>query len=288
MNIWYIYSLCWLLALGLGDYTKKLVLSKWWDKEVYLFMCFVFYIIALLLNFILNWDISLIDSSLISKAGIMWFFDFLTPIWLLASLKYVDSSLSFISIRFTSSVLILFIWIFFLWDTLSLLNYIWFWLWIIAVFLLSWVHLKEKIQINKKWIFAIIITIFATVCSNSYFKYIVSWVNIDNFMILKFSFSFFFIFLYILLKGKLKNINRENIRLVSPYAFFSMIFFISHFLYFLPNMYLLWAVSLSYKILSFSLIVPIFLSIIFLWEKLTKTKIIAFILTIISLLCFIN
>lgn len=134
----------YLLAMGLGDYTKKLVLSKGGNKEVYLLMCFVFYIIALGINFSFKWNWSLIDSSVVMKASIMGFFDFLGPIWILASLKYVDSSLSFISIRFTSSVLILFIWIFFLGDRLSLLNYIWFWLWVIAIFLLSWVNFKEK------------------------------------------------------------------------------------------------------------------------------------------------
>lgn len=130
-------------------------------------------------------------------------------------------------------------------------------------------------------------TIIAIVCSNSYFKYIVSGVNIDNFMLIKFCFAFLFILLYMFSRKKFMHINKKNIELVIPYAFLSMICFVSYFLYFLPNMYLLWPVSLSYKILSFSLIVPIILSIIFLWEKLTKRKILALILTIISLLSFL-
>jgi hypothetical protein len=58
-------------------------------------------------------------------------------------------------------------------------------------------------------------------------------------------------------------------------------------LYFLPNIYLLGPLSLGYKMLSYSLIIPIVLSVIFLWEPVNKTRIFAFGLTVISIFLFL-
>jgi len=285
--LWYFYTLIGLVLLWMWDYTKKLMLAKWGDKEAFLFMSFVFYIIAFFVNFLFFGDISLIDWATIRSAFIMGFFDFLWPVGLLAALKYLDSSLAFISIRFTGSFLILLIGISVLWDRLSLINYIGFCIGLIAIFLLSGLNLKKKIMLNKKGVLGVLITIFAVVGSNSYFKYIVPKIHVDNFMFFKFSFTFLFIILYIALRKKFTLLNKENISLVIPYAFFNMLFFVGYFLHILPSIYLLWPISLSYKILSFSIIVPITLSILFLWEKITKVKIFAFIFTIFSLICFI-
>ena len=46
MNLWILYSLGWLITLGLWDFFKKLMLSKWWNKEVFLLVCFIWYVIA--------------------------------------------------------------------------------------------------------------------------------------------------------------------------------------------------------------------------------------------------
>ncbi|USN57791.1 MAG: hypothetical protein H6767_05400 [Candidatus Peribacteria bacterium] len=73
---------------------------------------------------------------------------------------------------------------------------------------------------------------------------------------------------------------------LSPYAVLSGIIFVVHFLYVLPQMYLLGPVSISYKFLSYSIIVPIALSIIFLGDPFTKKRATAFILTVVSLFLF--
>jgi uncharacterized membrane protein len=79
----------------------------------------------------------------------------------------------------------------------------------------------------------------------------------------------------------------KDFKLSLPYGAITSVLFVAHFLYFLPNIYLLGPLSLGYKILSYSLIVPILLSIIFLGEKVDRKKSIAFILTIISIALFL-
>ena len=146
--MWFTYTLIGLLLLWLGDFVKKLMLSQWWNKEVFLFSCFVFYVTVLWVNYYFFAD-GIIDKNLIQSSFIVWVFDFLTPLWMLAALKYLDASLSFITIRLTASFFILYIWIYILWDKLSLYNFIWFLLWIIAIYFLSWFSFKEKHRIHK-------------------------------------------------------------------------------------------------------------------------------------------
>ncbi len=285
-NYWIFYSIWGLLVLGLWDFIKKVILQKWWQKEVFLFICFVFYLVLLWINFFINWNWNFTNIE-IKSAIIIWIFDSMIPLWVLTAFKYLEISFALIFMRIISSVIILFIWMKILWDNLSLANIIGFIMWIIAIYLLSWFKFWEKHKISKKWIIALIATTIAIIWSHSFFKYYVSEINIDNFMILKFLVSFFVITIYMLIRWKFSEFSKKQVKLVMPLAFVTAIIFVAQFLYFLPNIYLNWPLSLSYKILSYSLIVPIILSIIFYKDKITKKKIIAFALTLISLWLFI-
>ncbi len=285
-NLWIFYSLAGLIILGLWDFIKKVVLQKWWNKEVFLFMCFVFYIIILGGNYLLNSDADFSNIELRS-ALIIGSFDFLAPLWMLTALKYLDVSFSLVSIRLISSIFILWIWMSILWDNLSLYNIIGFIIWFVAIFLLSGFSFSKKIKLNNKGILAIVGTIIWIVWSHSYFKSVVSDLNITNFMIIKFLVTFSLLIIYMLIRKKFRDFSIVNIKIILPFALITWLLFVAQFLYLLPNIYLLWPLSLSYKILSYSLIVPIILSIILYKEKITKRKLIAFVLTIVSLGLFI-
>jgi len=89
------------------------------------------------------------------------------------------------------------------------------------------------------------------------------------------------------IRKKFKNFSYKQLKIVMPYALVSGIIFSAMFLFIYPKIYLLWPLSLWYKILSYSLIVPIILSMIIYKDKITKRKAIAFALTMISLALFI-
>lgn len=286
-NLWIIYSLFGLLALWLADFTKKVMLKKWWDKDIFLFMCFVFYVLALAFNYAFHFDINTINYSMLESAMIIWFFDIVTPIWMLAALKYLDSSFVFISTRLFSSFLILFIWVYLLGDYLSIYNLVWFFIWLVALFLVSGFSFKEKHKINLKWIAGVLMALIWMLWAHSYFKYIVNDINIDTFMFFKFSFSFLFLAIYMLLRNKFKNFNKIEVKKILIYALISCFLFVSYFLYILPQMYILGTLSLSYKMLSYSLFVPVILSLIVYREEISKKKIFAIILTILSVTLFV-
>lgn len=285
-NYWIFYSIWWLLVLWLWDFIKKVIIQKWANKEVFLFVCFVFYIIFLWWNFLLNWSFNFTNVE-IKSAIIIWIFDSMIPLWVLTAFKYLEISFALIFMRIISSVVILFIWMKILWDNLNTANIIWFLMWIVAIYLLSGFNFWKKHKISKKWIIALLATTIAIIWSHSYFKYYVADLNIDNFMILKFIVSFSIIILYMIIRWKFSEFSRKQIKLVLPLSIITAILFTAQFLYFMPNIYLNWPLSLSYKILSYSLIVPIILSIILYKDKITKRKIIAFVLTLFSLGLFI-
>lgn len=286
MNLWIFYSLAWLLALWLGDYIKKLVLSQWWNKELFLLICFLLYLPIFAINMLLqgSWDITQTDMR---DGIILGLTDFLIPLWMLTALKYLNVSFALVSIRLLSSFVLLFVWVVILWDNLSIGNILWFCMWAYAIFLLSGFDLKNIWKLHPKWLIGMGMCIIWIILSHWYLKYVVADANIHDLMFVKFSITFVCICVYIFLRKKYKTFTLSDAKKIIPYALITAVLFVAHFLYFLPNMYLLWPLSLSYKILSYSLLVPIILSVIFLWEKLNKRKIFALILTIISIALFI-
>ena len=285
-NYWIFYALWGLLLLWIWDFIKKIIIQKWANKDIFLFICFVFYVIFLTLNFLLFWNKNFNDLE-INWALFIWVFDAFTIIWVMAAFKYLDISFALVFIRVISSIWILIIWMNLLWDNLSFSNIIWFFMWIVAIFLLSGFKFWWEKKVSSKWLLAASWTTIWLIWSHSYFKYIVADINIDNFMFLKFSVTFIFIIIYMFFRNKFKEFTKEQVSLVIPLAFLTVVMFLFQFLYFLPNIYLNWPLSLSYKILSYSIIIPIILSIIFYKDKITKRRIVAFILTLVSLGLFI-
>jgi hypothetical protein len=93
--------------------------------------------------------------------------------------------------------------------------------------------------------------------------------------------------LYLYVRKKYDRISLQKIIQVSKYSLVPVILFPIFLLYLLPNLYTYGPLSLGYKILSYSIMIPIILSVIFLWEPVDKTRIFAFGLTVISIFLFL-
>jgi len=285
-NSWILYALAALLFSWMGWFMKKLALAKWLNKEVYLLACFVIYVPVFTINMLLQWDRNFSDSLLFSWV-IMGFLNFLIPLWTLTSLKYLEVWFALVTTRITSSVILLIIGVFMLGDQLSLYNYIGFVVGASAIFLLSGFKPWQKTQLPIKWVIAVIWTIIAVALSHAYFKYIVADINIHDFVFLQFVVTFLCIILYMTLRRKFHHVTVASIRKTFLFSFSNVVVYVVYVLYLLPNVYLLGPLSLGYKILSYSVIVPVILSWIFLWESMTKTKLFALWLTVVSIFLFL-
>lgn len=285
-KLWIFYSLAWIIALWWGDYIKKLILSKWGDKEVFLFLCFACYVPLFTLNALLfgQWDF---DTNLVKSGLIIGVLDFGIPLGMLTALKYLNVSFALVFIRIISSFVVLYIWINLLGDQLSVYNLLWFLLWAFAIFLLSGFKFGQKLTLHPKGVIGLLMTTICIILSHSYLKYIIADVDVADLMFVKFWVTFFCIVLYMTLRKKFTNFTREQTKLVAPYVGITAILFVLHFLYFLPGIYLSGPLSLGYKMLSYSLVVPILLSVLFLWEPINRTRMVAFVLTVISIFLFL-
>lgn len=285
-SLWIFYALGAMLLSWMGWFMKKLAITKGINKEVFLLTSFSLYVPLFTINMLLQGERDF-PTSLIFSWVVMGFLNFLIPLWTLTSLKYLNVWFALVSTRIASSIILLIVWVFALGDQLSLYNYIGFIVGASAIFLLSGFKLWQKNTLHVKWIIAVIWTIVATAMSHGYFKYIVESINIHDFVFIQFVTTFILIILYMVARRQLGNVTTKSLRWAFSFSFPNVIIYAVYVLYLLPNVYLLGPLSLSYKILSYSVLVPIILSWLFLWESMDKTKIFALWLTIISIFLFL-
>ncbi len=285
-NLWIFYSLVGLISLWIADFIKKAVIMKWWNKDIFLFITYIFWVILFIINSFIQWE-WYISSEIIIGASFLWLCTAILPVSLLITFKYLDTAFALTSIKVIVSILVLVIGVFLLWDQLSFLNIVWFLFWIIAIILFSWFSYTSKYCLHKKWILAMILAIIASVLGHSYFKYILWSVDTHTLLVLQFPISFLLISLYMFIRWKFFHFNKSTIWIIMPYAIPAWILWFIQWAYLMPNIYNLWPLSLWYKILSYSIIVTIILSAIFYKDPIDTKRIIAFVLTLISLALFI-
>ncbi|MCH2189232.1 hypothetical protein MK079_05400 [Candidatus Gracilibacteria bacterium] len=283
---WLIYSILGLLCLGITDFIKKYMVSRGGNADIFLLLSFCFYPPVFFLNMLLHSDVGISNPVLFSGI-LLGVINIFIPIGMFLSLKHLDTAFSLVSIRLISSFILLFVGVYFLSDQLTLYNIWGFILGAIAIFLLSGVRWKNNISFPIKGLFGLFLCITAIVVYNSYYKYLLPDIDLAQLMFVQFSASIIALFSYNFLCGNLKNITYDTLRKVFPYAGLVAIFISLYFLYFLPQIFLLGPLSLGYKMLSYSLAVPIILSIIFFGDPINKTRIFAFILTFLSIFLFL-
>lgn len=282
---WIFFALGGLIVLWLGSFIKKLVVSLWRDKDIFLLTSFLLYVPFFWINMLLQWSMEFNSQNLLPGI-VIGFLNFLIPVGTLTALKYLNVSFAFIAMRLTASFLLLLIGVLLLWDSLSMYNYIGFFLGAFALVLLSGFDFAWW-SFHWKGIVALVINVIATVLAHAYFKYVVEGVNIHDFMVIQFTTAFVCLIIYMLLRWKIWKIATTEIRKCLPYSLINLVLYSLMYLYFLPWLYIMGPLSLGYKMLSYAIFVPILLSVIFLWEPINKTRMIAFGLTIISIFLFL-
>lgn len=285
-KVWILYAIGGLLAAGIMDFNKKLVLMRWYSAEVYLLTSTIFF-------FCFFWGYTFLygDRNFYPELILQWtvygFSTFLIPLGMITAYKYSSVSFSLVTIRLIASFFLLLVWVFVIWDQISFWNIIGFIFWMFAIFLLSWWKKGDMWDIHIKGVIGMGISIWAIVFAHSFFKYVVTDVNIPDFTAVQNTSALFSVVSYLTLRKKWSRVSFIDMRKVFKYALVSGTLFPIFALYLLPNIYTYGPLSLGYKILSYSIIIPILLSIIFYKEAVNRTRIIAFVLTIVSIFLFL-
>jgi uncharacterized membrane protein len=208
-------------------------------------------------------------------------FYFIAIILRIESLKNITSIVYFPIYKMLWPILMLVIWILFFSEKFNYFELFWVFIWITVPLLLIW-EKNNKLQKNlTKWISLLVIsTLFATLSSATWKIIMVNNLNILLFIfITSISWSIFSYYLYIR-NHKKKNkeywINKlKRIGILSGIILFLSIYFFTK-----STIWNLWIV---YTINSFSILIPIILSIIIYKEHFDFKKAIAIVLTLLSL-----
>jgi len=284
--IWILFALWWMLAAGLMDFNKKMVLVRGYNADTYLLTTSVIFLAVFWVYALLFWE-NWFTRELVFQWAVYGLSNFLTPLGMITAYKYTSVSFSLVSIRLLASFFLLIVGMLVMWDQVSIFNIVGFIFWMIAIFLLSWWKKWETNNIHIKWYVAIWLAILSIVFGHSYLKYIVQDVDVPNFMAIQTTSGLLFLVIYLIVRRKIWSVSIREMLQVSKYSLVPVILFPTFLLYLLPNLYIYGPLSLGYKILSYSIMIPILLSVIFLWEPVNRTRTIAFGVTIVSIFLFL-
>lgn len=205
----------------------------------------------------------------------------------LQSLRYLSSSTYFINYRIASSLWLVIAGISFFSETITLKECIGILIWFVVFYLLiEKKDAKESMSELKKWFGYLLIGSFAVTWVQGLAKSF-ALSNLDIFTLVFFQGVFWILFVLLL---KWKESYKKVFHIQSRFQFFFLL--ISGIIFAcatIMNNYALigWDLAIVYKIISYSLFIPIILSIIIYKEQVGIKKMIAFVLTLISIFLFI-
>lgn len=285
---WLIFALIATVLIWLHGFLSKMQSEqKKIHDDVFIFYLYIYLIIVSLWSiFFFNRELQF-WLSIIVYAAIMVIINTFFLKARFISLRHLSTSAFFINFRIISSILLIIIWVLFFKESINAKELSWIFLWFITFYLLLEKNPTAKITKNtKKWIlylfYAIILTTILQAVSKNFIL-----TNPDIYSLLFYEGIIWVLLLTGTSKGKVlrksiwvKKIENHLFLWVSGIIFFSAI-------YFNVLAFKTWDLAIVYKIISYSLFIPIILSIFFYKEKITTEKVIAFGLTIISILLFI-
>lgn len=205
----------------------------------------------------------------------------------LQSLKYLSSSSYFINYRIISSIWLLLIGLFFFTEHISLKEILGIIVWFVVFYLLiEKKDTKESVWDVKKGFFYLFLgTIGVALLQTAAKNFAIG--DYDVLSLIFFQWVYGVIFSYVFQRGE----NLKEVLYVRSWRG-RMFLFAAGFLFALStvvnNIALQWwDLAIVYKIISYSLFIPIILSIIIYKEQVWVKKLIAFVLTLISIFLFI-
>ena len=203
-------------------------------------------------------------------------------------LDYMSSSSYFINYRIFISIGLLFVWTLLFQETITFKEYLWIGLWFIIFYLLIEKKTKsESINDLKKWyLFLAISVLFAVLIWVIQKQATFSVQDIWSFVFYN-SFIGILVSFYMWYKWDYKRIIKVDNWKAIFFLGVTSIFFVTPYFFHLYPLYAGWDVAIVYKIISYGLIFPILFSIIYYKESVTWKKLLAFLLTIISIALFI-
>lgn len=289
MEDWLLYALITSLWVGFYWFAQKVKAEHPEQSDTgFIFYTYLIFLLTGLWWIYVTWEVeNFYDKrAMLYALWVMFLYTIVVKTRLL-SLRYLSSSSYFINYRIFSSIWLLFLWVFLFSESISVKEIAW----VFVGFLVFYLLLEKKSESEtktdmKKWFFYMFIWSLCIAGLQSFNKdFALSWLNVYSLVL--YSWVFWIIFA-LLLKGGEKVSSVMKIQNFKHGIFLFVSWIIFSVATVTNNLAFVWGdLAIVYKIISYSLFIPIILSVIFYKEKLGYKKLLAFILTILSIFLFI-
>lgn len=274
-------AISWLTA-WIASFLHKITAEKWYNSYQFTWYTFLSWAFFSIILFVLSWDVLNNVLAITMIWFIMWVSYTMTVISRIESLKNISTTLYFPSYKIWSTLLAFLVWVIFFTDSIKTNEIFWviFGLLVPIVLINKTEHLNHK-NMKKGISMSMISIVFAVIT--------ISMSKIINYYDLS---TYFYIFVWNAtwaiislaqynLKHKKKKYYNNHLKKI---CLFNWLLLTIWSVFFVKALY--WNLWVVYTINSFSMIIPIILSVIIYKDHLDLRKIIAIILTIISMLFF--
>ncbi len=286
---WFILTLVLTFIAGIASFINKIIVEEKYDRNIAVLTFFLSVLFFSLWIFLFT-ESSKVSYTVIWYWVVWWIVDYIFMKCRFIALSGISSSLFFVNYRLFSSSALLIVGILLFGDTVTLNEYIGFFIGLI-VFGLLFEKEKMKKENYKTGLVFLGICIVMIVFLQSWLKIIADVVqSMENFWFyfatLLIPYALVWSFLTYFKNRKQIDFRQGNIGKNIAINICNGILW-TLCMFYLMNAYLLADLGIVYKIYSYSLFIPIVLSIFIYAEKITPKKIIAFLLTIVSLWFFV-
>ncbi len=288
MEAWVLYAVGSLFLAGIFNFGMKIITKRNYDTSYvstiwYITgaVCGIAYYLYLYGSFSFqDWFLLLIWLAFLERL-----FFFISTLARVESLHNIDTTLFFPLYKTVFPVLITLISFFALWENLTLKEFLWIFLWILVpLFLIT--KKENTIQVNlKKWIIYMLIVSIASTLAVTAAKYsVVKWLNIEMFLIVSY---LIWIVIWVMTYKLMKRKSRKVYSKEGVYWFWILLWFIQFLSFYCFINAINWHLAIAVTINSFSILIPIILSVIFYKEEMTYKKAFVIFLSIVSVVLFI-
>ena len=288
MEIWLIYAIISVFVSGIFNFLMKVISHRNYNTSYVSIVAYFTWSILAIIYYLINnfWNYYLDNFWIyIVISFFNTFFYFLSTLTRVKSMDSVDTTIFFPLYKTFSPIFITLISLFIFWENLNLKESLWIIVWI-CVPLMLLTKTENKIQKNLKlWLFFVILTsIFASI-SNWFNKSLYNFgLNLDLFIV------FSLIFWTLISLISYKYFGKESKKVYSEkwvIKFWILMWIIHLVAFYVFTKAVEWNLAIAYTINSFSILIPIILSVIFYKEEMTFKKGFVIFLSIISMLLFI-
>ncbi len=288
MENWVLYAIASLFFVGLYNFGMKMIAKRNYNTS---FVTIISYssasIIAGIYYFFTHQGNLLVEGFLI-----IWLFALLHRIFLFAStlarvegLKNIDTTIFYPVYKAFFPILMTAISVFYFWENLSWYEWIGIFIWI-SIPLLLINKVENTLQSNLKlWVIFILITTI-TAWIWSFLSKILATMSLDLDLFVFLWFSFWVIISSLNYKFLQKKTKKEYSQ-EGVYMFWIVLGIITFLWLYTFTYSLTWNLAIAVTINSFSILIPIVLSVIFYKEEMTWKKALVIWLSIVSVILFI-